>query len=104
MIFADVVGSTASGERVDAETLRWAMERWFERMRDAVERHGGIVENYIGDAVMAVFGVPVVHEDDALRAVRAAAQMREEVAVLAPELKAQRGIELAVRIGIPGKR
>ena len=79
VVFADVVGSTALGERVDPETLRWAMQRWFGRMRDAVERHGGTVENYIGDAVMAVFGIPVAHEDDALRAVRAAVEMREEV-------------------------
>jgi class 3 adenylate cyclase/tetratricopeptide (TPR) repeat protein len=100
VIFADVVGSTALGERVDSETLRWAMQRWFGRMRDAIERHGGTVENYIGDAVMAVFGVPVAHEDDALRAVRAAAGMREEVAVLRGELRRERGVELAVRIGI----
>ena len=72
MLFADVVGSTALGERVDAETLRWAMRRWFDRMREVVERHGGAIENYIGDAVMAVFGIPVAHEDDALRAARAA--------------------------------
>jgi class 3 adenylate cyclase len=67
VIFADVVGSTAMGERVDPETLRWAMQRWFGRMRDVVERHGRMVENYVGDAVMAVFGMPVAHEDDALR-------------------------------------
>ena len=73
VLFADVVGSTALGERVDPETLRWAMQRWFGRMAEVIERHGGTVENYIGDAVMAVFGVPVAHEDDALRAVRAAA-------------------------------
>ena len=78
VIFADVVGSTALGERVDPETLRWAMQRWFERMVGAIEGHGGTVENFIGDAVMGVFGVQVVHEDDALRAVRAAAEMREE--------------------------
>jgi class 3 adenylate cyclase len=82
VVFADVVGSTALGERVDPETLRWAMQRWFGRMREVVERHGGVVENYIGDAVMAVFGIPVAHEDDALRAARAATEMREEVAGL----------------------
>ena len=100
VIFADVVGSTALGERVDPETLRWAMQRWFGRMRDVVERHGGTVENYVGDAVMAVFGIPVAHEDDALRAVRAAAEMREEVAALRDELRRERGVELAVRIGV----
>jgi class 3 adenylate cyclase/tetratricopeptide (TPR) repeat protein len=100
VIFADVVGSTALGERVDAETLRWAMQRWFGRMREVVERHGGVVENYVGDAVMAVFGIPVAHEDDALRAARAAAEMREEVAGLGRELRRERGLELAVRIGV----
>ena len=68
--------------------------------REAIERHGGTVENYIGDAVMAVFGIPVAHEDDALRAVRAAADMRDEVAVLRDELRRERGVELAVRIGV----
>ena len=100
IVFADVVGSTALGERVDPETLRWAMQRWFGRMRDVVERHGGTVENYIGDAVMAVFGIPVAHEDDALRAVRAAAAMREEVVALRDELRGERGVEFAVRMGV----
>jgi class 3 adenylate cyclase/tetratricopeptide (TPR) repeat protein len=100
IVFADVVGSTALGERVDSETLRWAMQRWFVRMRDVVEGHGGTVENYIGDAVMAVFGIPVAHEDDALRAVRAAAAMREEVSALRDELRGKRGVELAVRMGV----
>jgi class 3 adenylate cyclase/tetratricopeptide (TPR) repeat protein len=100
VLFADVVGSTALGERVDAETLRWAMQRWFVRMGDAIERHGGTIENYIGDAVMAVFGIPVAHEDDALRAVRAAADMREAVVALGGELRRERGVELAVRIGV----
>jgi class 3 adenylate cyclase/tetratricopeptide (TPR) repeat protein len=100
IVFADVVGSTALGERVDSETLRWAMQRWFVRMRDVVDGHGGTVENYIGDAVMAVFGIPVAHEDDALRAVRAAAAMREQVAALRDELRRERGVELAVRMGV----
>ena len=69
-------------------------------MRAVVERHGGIVEKYIGDAVMAVFGVPVLHEDDALRAVRAAVEMRESLAVLNGELEAGWGVRLASRIGI----
>jgi class 3 adenylate cyclase/tetratricopeptide (TPR) repeat protein len=100
VVFADVVGSTALGERVDAETLRWAMRRWFDRMRGVVERHGGAIENYVGDAVMAVFGIPVAHEDDALRAARAAAEMRDEVAALRGELCRERGVELMVRIGV----
>ena len=100
VLFADVVDSTALGERVDPETVRWAMERWFDRMRHAVERHGGTVENYIGDAVMAVFGIPVAHEDDALRAVRAAEEMRDEVTSLREELRRERGVDFEVRIGV----
>ena len=77
ILFTDVTGSTALGERLDPESLRAVMARYFASMREVIERHGGTVEKYIGDAVMAVFGVPVVHEEDALRAVRAAAEMRE---------------------------
>jgi class 3 adenylate cyclase/tetratricopeptide (TPR) repeat protein len=100
VVFADVVGSTALGERVDPETLRWAMQRWFGRMGVVIDRHGGTIENYVGDAVMAVFGIPVAHEDDALRAVRAAAEMREEVADLRGELLRERNLDFAVRIGV----
>src|SRR3954471_7172129 len=100
VVFADVVGSTELGERVDAETLRWAMQRWFAAMGQTVERHGGTVERYVGDALMAVFGIPVAHEDDALRAVRTALDMRDEVAELHEELLGARGVELAVRIGL----
>jgi class 3 adenylate cyclase len=77
VLFCDVVGSTELGERLDPEALRAFLARYFEAMRGVVERHGGSVEKFIGDAVMAVFGVPVVHEDDALRACRAAVEMRE---------------------------
>src|SRR4051794_15492927 len=76
------------------------MQRWFGRMAEVIERHGGTVENYVGDAVMVVFGIPVAHEDDALRAVRAAADMRDEVVRLRGELRQERGIDLAVRIGV----
>jgi class 3 adenylate cyclase/tetratricopeptide (TPR) repeat protein len=76
VLFCDVTGSTALGERLDAEVLRALLARYFDRMRDRVQRHGGTVEKFIGDAVMAVFGVPTVHEDDALRAIRAALDMR----------------------------
>ena len=72
VVFCDVTGSTALGERLDPESLRRVMARYFDAMRAVIERHGGTVEKFIGDAVMAVFGVPVVHEDDALRAARAA--------------------------------
>ena len=84
-LFCDVVGSTALGESVDPEALQAVLARYFERMRAIVELHGGTVEKFIGDAVMAVFGVPVVHEDDALRACRAAVEMREAFAGLGIE-------------------
>ncbi len=77
VLFCDLAGSTAMGETLDPERLRGLLARYFEQMKTIVERHGGTVEKFIGDAVMAVFGVPVVHEDDALRAVRAALEMRD---------------------------
>ncbi len=77
VLFCDVVGSTALGESVDPEALQGLLAGYFERMKGIVESHGGSVEKFIGDAVMAVFGVPVAHEDDALRACRAAVEMRE---------------------------
>jgi class 3 adenylate cyclase/tetratricopeptide (TPR) repeat protein len=77
VLFCDITGSTSLGESLDPEALRNLLARYFERMKGIVESHGGTVEKFIGDAVMAVFGVPIVHEDDALRAVRAAQEMRE---------------------------
>jgi class 3 adenylate cyclase len=85
VLFCDVVSSTALGESVDPEALQGLLASYFERMKGIVERHGGTVEKFIGDAVMAVFGVPVAHEDDALRAVRAAAEMLDAL----PELAVQ---------------
>ncbi len=82
VLFCDVAGSTALGESTDPEALRALLARYFDRMKELVERHGGSVEKFVGDAVMAVFGVPVVHEDDALRACRAAVEMRDAL----PEL------------------
>src|SRR6266566_8751675 len=67
VLFCDITGSTALGESVDPEALRALLARYFERMQMIIERHGGTVEKFIGDAVMAVFGVPAAHEDDALR-------------------------------------
>src|SRR3954465_14141017 len=72
ILFADLVGFTSLGERLDQESLRRVMDRFYEEMRGAVHAHGGTVAKFIGDAVMAVWGTPVVREDDALRAVRAA--------------------------------
>src|SRR5213593_1905047 len=85
VLFCDLTGSTALGEQTDPEVLRALLARYFECMKAIVESHGGTVEKFIGDAVMAVFGVPVVHEDDALRALRAAQEMREAF----PELGVQ---------------
>ena len=77
VLFCDLTGSTALGRATDPEALRALLARYFERMKAIVESHGGTVEKFIGDAVMAVFGVPAAHEDDALRACRAAVEMRD---------------------------
>ena len=95
-LFCDVVGSTALGEELDPEALRGVMNRYFEELRATIERHGGTVEKFIGDAVMAVFGIPTVHEDDALRAIRAAAEIRDRLPTLAEEV----GVALRFRTGI----
>jgi class 3 adenylate cyclase/tetratricopeptide (TPR) repeat protein len=100
VLFCDVTGSTALGEQIDPESLRNVMARYFETAKGAIERHGGTVEKFIGDAVMAVFGVPVVHEDDALRAVRAADELRVELAALNDELEQRFGTRVQVRIGV----
>jgi class 3 adenylate cyclase/tetratricopeptide (TPR) repeat protein len=100
VVFCDVTGSTALGERLDPETLRRVMMRYFGAMTEAIERHGGTVEKFIGDAVMAVFGLPTVHEDDAVRAVRAAEGMREALHLLNKELERDHGATLACRVGV----
>jgi len=100
VLFTDVTGSTALGEQLDPESLRNVMARYFAVMREVIERHGGTVEKYIGDAVMAVFGVPVVHDDDAIRAVRAAAEMRSALERLNVDLRRERGLSLEARTGI----
>ncbi|MGE5434292.1 MAG: adenylate/guanylate cyclase domain-containing protein [Candidatus Doudnabacteria bacterium] len=100
VLFCDVTGSTALGERIDPESLRNVMARYFETAKEAIERHGGTVEKFIGDAVMAVFGVPVVHEDDALRAVRAAADLRSALVPLNEELEQRFQTRLQLRTGV----
>ena len=100
IVFCDVTGSTSLGERLDPESLRRVLARYFEAMRLVIEQHGGTVEKFIGDAVMAVFGIPVVHEDDGLRAVRAATGMREALARLNEELEHDYGTRLEARIGV----
>jgi class 3 adenylate cyclase/tetratricopeptide (TPR) repeat protein len=100
VLFCDVTGSTALGERIDPESLRRVMARYFETAQAIVEKHGGTVEKFIGDAVMAVFGVPTVHEDDALRAVRAADELRGGLGALNDELESSYGTRLELRIGV----
>ena len=101
VVFSDVTGSTALGERLDPESLRRVMGRYFDEMqrgrRSATE---GTVEKFIGDAVMAVFGIPVLHEDDALRAVRAAPRCASALAGLNEELERDWGVTIAVRTGV----
>jgi class 3 adenylate cyclase len=98
VLFADVTGSTQLGEQLDPESLRHVLARYFEMASTAVERHGGTVEKFIGDAVMAVFGVPKVHEDDALRAVRAAADLRTDLDALNVEIQRDYGTSLQIRV------
>jgi class 3 adenylate cyclase/tetratricopeptide (TPR) repeat protein len=90
VLFCDLTGSTALGAATDPEALRATMRGYYDEMRAILERHGGTVEKFVGDAVMAVFGVPLAHEDDAVRAVRAAWEMRSAV----------RALGLAARIGV----
>jgi hypothetical protein len=104
VLFCDVSGSTALGERIDPESLRRVMARYFETAKTIVERHGGTVEKFIGDAVMAVFGVPAVHEDDALRAVRAADELRGGLVGLNEELERSYGTRLDLRMGVTPAR
>jgi class 3 adenylate cyclase/tetratricopeptide (TPR) repeat protein len=100
VLFCDVTGSTPLGERLDPESLRAVMGRYFATVQAALERHGGTVEKFIGDAVMAVFGIPELHEDDALRAVRAACDARDALAALNDELEATWGVRIETRTGV----
>jgi class 3 adenylate cyclase/tetratricopeptide (TPR) repeat protein len=100
ILFCDVVGSTSLGEATDPETTRRVMSRYAEAMAEVVDQHGGTVERFRGDEVMAVFGIPTAHEDDALRAVRAATEMQRRLTQLNTELRGTWGVELACRIGI----
>jgi class 3 adenylate cyclase/tetratricopeptide (TPR) repeat protein len=100
VLFCDIAGSTALAERIDPEAIRELMVAYFHEMRIAIEAHGGTVEKFIGDAVVGVFGVPIAHEDDALRGVRAAAEMRERLAVLNEDLERRFGARLSLRIGV----
>jgi class 3 adenylate cyclase/tetratricopeptide (TPR) repeat protein len=98
-LFCDLVGSTELGERLDAEVLRKVLDRYFDGMRAAIQRHGGTVEKFVGDAVLGTFGVPEAHEDDTLRAVRAALEMRETAAEIDAEIH-DPDVQIRVRIAI----
>ena len=100
IVFSDLKGSTSLGEALDSEALREVMTRYFDAMREELERHGGMIEKFIGDAVMAVFGLPRLHEDDALRAVRAAAGMQAALEKLNVELERHYGVQLTNRTGV----
>ena len=99
-VFCDMTDSTALSGRLDAESVREVMVRYYTLMRDCLERHGGTVEKFIGDAVVAVFGVPVLHEDDAVRALRAAMEMTEAIEALNRELRPRIGERVGIRIGV----
>ena len=100
VVFADIAGSTALGEHLDAEAVREILDRYFAEMQRVLERHGGTIEKFIGDAIVAVFGVPKLHENDALRAVRAAAEMRLALDALNRSFEQESSIRLDLRIGI----
>ena len=100
IVFADLVGSTGLGERLDPESMHALLDRYIEVCGAVIERHGGTVEGFIGDAVVGVFGLAELHEDDALRAVRAAVELREAGAALSAELERERGVGIAMKFGV----
>jgi class 3 adenylate cyclase/tetratricopeptide (TPR) repeat protein len=100
VLFCDLVGSTALGERLDPEAIQSVQRAYFGRMRTVIEQFGGTVEKFAGDAVVAVFGVPTLHEDDAERAVRCALEMHQALLGLSDTLRPRFGVELTFRIGV----
>jgi class 3 adenylate cyclase/tetratricopeptide (TPR) repeat protein len=100
VLFSDLVESTPLGERLDPESLREVLTRYYDRTAEVLARHGGTVAKFIGDAVVAVYGVPRLHEDDALRAVRGAVELGDALAALNGELEAAWGVRLALRTGV----
>jgi predicted ATPase/class 3 adenylate cyclase len=106
ILFADLVGFTAASEGRDAEETRELLSRYFDTCRTLIERYGGTVEKFIGDAVMAVWGTPVAQEDDAERAVRAALDLVAATPELDAKLQARAGVltgEAAVSLGVEGE-
>lgn len=100
VLFIDAFSSTTLGEEMDPESLRVVMTRYFDLMREAIESHGGVIEKFIGDAVMAIFGVPTVHEDDALRACRSAVEIGQRLTEIEPQMRTERGVAIEWRMGI----
>jgi class 3 adenylate cyclase/tetratricopeptide (TPR) repeat protein len=100
VLFADVTGSTTLGEQLDPERLRSVMDTYFMAMREEIEAEGGTVEKFIGDAVMAAFGVPTAHEDDPARAMRAGLRMLGRLPRLNRTLESDHGVALQIRIGL----
>jgi class 3 adenylate cyclase/tetratricopeptide (TPR) repeat protein len=100
VVFCDIVDSTGIGERIDPEVHRLVQQRYFDAVRETLERHAGTVEKFIGDAVMAVFGIPVAHDDDALRAIRAAVDLRPALAELNKALDRDFGVTISIRTGV----
>src|SRR4051812_37433509 len=100
VLFCDLTDFTPLTEQLDPESLHQVMARYFKAMRGAIEHHGGRVEKYIGDAIMAIFGVPQLHEDDALRAARCALEMRGALGELNRELESGWGVTLHARYGL----
>jgi class 3 adenylate cyclase/type II secretory pathway predicted ATPase ExeA/tetratricopeptide (TPR) repeat protein len=99
-LFCDLVSSTELSARLDAETVHDVLTRFYDTARATVTRHGGTVEKFVGDAVMAVFGYPLVHEDDALRAARAALELRRTIEELSDALEVEWGVRLGIRTGV----
>jgi predicted ATPase/class 3 adenylate cyclase len=100
IVFSDLKGSTNLGEQLDTESLREVLNVYFTEMKTILEKHGGTVEKFIGDAIMAVFGLPKLHEDDALRAVRAAFEMKVTLEKVNERLEAGWGVRLENRTGV----
>jgi DNA-binding SARP family transcriptional activator len=100
ILFTDVVDSTGLGAALDPEVMRAVMSRYFDAVRTIVERHGGTVEKFVGDAAMAVFGIPQQHEDDALRAVRAAGELRQAITGLNADIQRDHGVAIQIRSAI----
>ena len=100
IVFSDLKGSTSLGEKLDTEALREVLSVYFTEMKAVLERHGGTVEKFIGDAIMAVFGLPKLHEDDALRAVRAAFEMKLKLEEINERLEVGWGVRLENRTGV----